>query len=270
MTRASVAAANTAPPPEFPWVARTRYGLAPSTSLPTGYAIDGCKHCGGVWVDPATLEKIFQEAAPQVSLFPVDERSVPRRLVSGVTAPLAYRRCPACQELMTRRNFQRVSGVMLDACRDHGTFFDMGELHDVLNFVRRGGLVLAQQKRATQERAFSMDDVRINETLKHRKQERAPTQIDGDASHALYEAPPHGDTMMSLGELTLSLLRWGTGWTKRLRAQLAGRRTPARLAARVSTRPEALPRPHLRPHLSSSITHRPGSSPTSVPHHIRV
>ncbi len=41
---------------------------------------------------------------------------------------------------MQRKNFGRVSGVIVDTCGMHGTFFDAGELQDVLAFVRSGGL----------------------------------------------------------------------------------------------------------------------------------
>jgi hypothetical protein len=41
---------------------------------------------------------------------------------------------------MTPMNFGKRSGVVVDACRDHGTWFDAGELAAVLDFVRAGGI----------------------------------------------------------------------------------------------------------------------------------
>jgi Zn-finger nucleic acid-binding protein len=41
---------------------------------------------------------------------------------------------------MTRMNFGTRSGIILDVCRAHGTWFDRGELDAVLSFVRDGGL----------------------------------------------------------------------------------------------------------------------------------
>ncbi len=41
---------------------------------------------------------------------------------------------------MSRMNFGTRSGIILDVCRTHGTWFDRGELEAVLSFVREGGL----------------------------------------------------------------------------------------------------------------------------------
>jgi Zn-finger nucleic acid-binding protein len=41
---------------------------------------------------------------------------------------------------MTRMNFGRHSGIVVDVCRSHGTWFDRGELDAVLEFVRAGGI----------------------------------------------------------------------------------------------------------------------------------
>jgi Zn-finger nucleic acid-binding protein len=42
---------------------------------------------------------------------------------------------------MGRKNFGRISGVVLDSCPEHGIWFDDGELRQVLEFVASGGLV---------------------------------------------------------------------------------------------------------------------------------
>ncbi|MBK8717140.1 MAG: zf-TFIIB domain-containing protein [Deltaproteobacteria bacterium] len=76
---------------------------------------------------------------------------VRRQLPSGTfAAAVKYRRCPACAQMMARRNFGGCSGVLVDECRC-GTFFDAGELEDVLAFVRSGGLALAK-RRADEQR----------------------------------------------------------------------------------------------------------------------
>jgi Zn-finger nucleic acid-binding protein len=41
---------------------------------------------------------------------------------------------------MARMNFGKRSGVIVDACRMHGTWFDAGELESVLEFVAAGGM----------------------------------------------------------------------------------------------------------------------------------
>jgi Zn-finger nucleic acid-binding protein len=51
-----------------------------------------------------------------------------------------YRKCPSCSSQMARKNFARISGIMLDSCPPHGVWFDTGEVHGVLAFVAAGGL----------------------------------------------------------------------------------------------------------------------------------
>jgi Zn-finger nucleic acid-binding protein len=51
-----------------------------------------------------------------------------------------YAKCPRCAQVMSRVNFGHRSGVLVDSCRVHGTWFDAGELDAVLAFVARGGL----------------------------------------------------------------------------------------------------------------------------------
>ena len=41
---------------------------------------------------------------------------------------------------MSRSNFGRVSGVIIDVCRPHGAWFDRGELAAIRRFLRDGGL----------------------------------------------------------------------------------------------------------------------------------
>lgn len=51
-----------------------------------------------------------------------------------------YARCPTCSQPMSRMNFGTRSGIVVDVCRAHGTWFDRGELDAVLDFVREGGI----------------------------------------------------------------------------------------------------------------------------------
>jgi Zn-finger nucleic acid-binding protein len=66
----------------------------------------------------------------------------PRHYRAGnpISEPLKYIHCPICRDLMLRRNFGQVSGVVVDVCAKHGTWFDIGELAHILEFVGDGGL----------------------------------------------------------------------------------------------------------------------------------
>ena len=50
----------------------------------------------------------------------------------------SYIPCPECAGLMNRKNFGGTSGVVVDVCKKHGTWFDLGELPRVLAFVAAG------------------------------------------------------------------------------------------------------------------------------------
>ncbi len=63
---------------------------------------------------------------------------------------------------MNRRNFAGCSGIIVDACKDHGTWFDREELRQTVEFIRAGGL----KKSREQEKA------RLEEEKGHIKEER--------------------------------------------------------------------------------------------------
>jgi Zn-finger nucleic acid-binding protein len=47
---------------------------------------------------------------------------------------------------MNRINFARCSGVVVDVCRQHGTWFDRDELTSIIEFIRGGGMNSARAK----------------------------------------------------------------------------------------------------------------------------
>ena len=51
-----------------------------------------------------------------------------------------YIKCPVCGDMMNRVNFGRRSGVIVDVCIDHGTWFDAEEIDRVAAFIASGGL----------------------------------------------------------------------------------------------------------------------------------
>ncbi|HEX3593990.1 MAG TPA: zf-TFIIB domain-containing protein [Polyangiaceae bacterium] len=99
-----------------------------------------CNRCGGQFVETALLRDLLERRA-------VCGAAVPRRAASRQTelSTVRYVPCPACAELMGRKNFGGHSGVIVDVCRDHGVWFDVSELPRVLEFVERGGL--AEERR---------------------------------------------------------------------------------------------------------------------------
>jgi Zn-finger nucleic acid-binding protein len=104
-------------------------------------AVLECEQCFGLWIGVASFEKICadheQQAAVlgQASHAPVQE-----------TSRVKYVPCPECSQLMNRMNFARCSGVIVDVCKQHGTWFDCDELSRIVEFIRDGGLNASRAK----------------------------------------------------------------------------------------------------------------------------
>ncbi|MGC4068034.1 MAG: hypothetical protein QM784_25975 [Polyangiaceae bacterium] len=123
----------------------------PSVSL-DAFANDGgvvydCHSCGGQFVFHDVLSTMLSRQQKIAA-------AIPRRLrrENPLREAVVYRPCPVCRELMLRRNFGKVSGIIVDVCSIHGTWFDCGELARILSFVTHGGLELAQERRADEAR----------------------------------------------------------------------------------------------------------------------
>lgn len=107
--------------------------------------VDECDACGGIMVSPRLLDRIVaaKDSATDLRLaLPARDR-VPETKVR-------YLHCPRCEETMNRQAFGRISGVVVDVCREHGVWFDAGELAAVLAFVERGGLTRAREREREQ------------------------------------------------------------------------------------------------------------------------
>jgi Zn-finger nucleic acid-binding protein len=99
-----------------------------------------CNRCGGQFVETALLRDLLERREACGG-------AVPRRPSTRATTvtTVRYVPCPACSQLMGRKNFGGHSGVIIDVCREHGVWFDESELPRVLEFVERGGL--AEERR---------------------------------------------------------------------------------------------------------------------------
>jgi Zn-finger nucleic acid-binding protein len=54
---------------------------------------------------------------------------------------------------MNRQNFGRKSGIIVDVCRGHGIWFDLGELPRVLAWIQHGGEQQVHQLQVEEARA---------------------------------------------------------------------------------------------------------------------
>jgi Zn-finger nucleic acid-binding protein len=102
------------------------------------FVLHECSRCFGLWVDRDTFERICREAEQQA--VDVGPGPAPAAEAGGAIPKIRYLPCPRCRKLMNRVNFAECSGVVVDVCRDHGTWFDANELQRIVQFLRSGGM----------------------------------------------------------------------------------------------------------------------------------
>ena len=126
-----------------------------------------CKSCDGLWVDITSFEQICTEREPQVAVLGATHLSSAQRAVH-TQARVRYVPCPECGQLMNRVNFARCSGVVVDVCKGHGTWFDRDELAEIVEFIRAGGLdeARAREKAQLEEARSSLHEEEMAVTRK--------------------------------------------------------------------------------------------------------
>lgn len=102
-----------------------------------------CERCGGFWSDGSTFETICSNKEHQASVLGFSNSYVHS---DPSQSTISYVPCPDCKQLMNRSNFARSSGVIVDMCRQHGVWFDAGELPKIIDFIDNGGLDRAREK----------------------------------------------------------------------------------------------------------------------------
>ena len=108
-----------------------------------GTPILECATCDGVWVDAEVFERVCAERESQAAVL----QQFPARPRAKAIEAVRYRPCVRCAKMMNRVNFGKLSGAVIDVCRGHGTFLDAGELHQIVTFIRDGGLERARTQR---------------------------------------------------------------------------------------------------------------------------
>ena len=112
-----------------------------------GSAMRECGSCGGLWLEVAAFAKICADREHQAAVLGLASPVTGQRMdPTSDKSKVRYFPCPQCAQLMNRMNFARCSGVIVDVCRGHGTWFDRDELRAIIEFIRAGGLHLSRQK----------------------------------------------------------------------------------------------------------------------------
>ena len=101
-----------------------------------------CERCLGLWLDVPSFEKICADREQQSAVLGAASHAATGS--THETSKVNYVPCPECAQLMNRINFARCSGVIVDICKQHGTWFDRDELSRIVEFISGGGLEAAR------------------------------------------------------------------------------------------------------------------------------
>ena len=118
--------------------------------------IDHCLDCNGIWLDAGELELLLgnlQKAEKLLNSFRPDTRCTEKP-----------RKCPICLKKMQKIIVGTAAPTLLiDKCtKDHGLWFDKGELHDIFN--------KAQLDEENKIRKLLADMFGANETLDNKNE----------------------------------------------------------------------------------------------------
>ena len=106
--------------------------------------VSECEECLGLWLEVAAFEKICADREQQSAV--LGTASLAPTGAIRETNQVKYVPCPRCSQLMNRINFARCSGVIVDVCKGHGTWFDREELSRIVEFIRAGGLEASRNR----------------------------------------------------------------------------------------------------------------------------
>jgi Zn-finger nucleic acid-binding protein len=96
-----------------------------------------CPVCLGMFVSVDAFESIIRKQEAR-GLNVAGHGTVQK--AASTLEPVTYIKCPECHGVMNRVNYSRISGVIVDCCKQHGFWLDNGELEKIAAFVASGGL----------------------------------------------------------------------------------------------------------------------------------
>jgi Zn-finger nucleic acid-binding protein len=150
-------------------------------------AMRECEQCAGLWVEAAAFEKVCADREEQSAVLGAASPAPAPASPSAVMEKVRYAPCPQCGQLMNRINFAHCSGVIVDVCKGHGTWFDRDELSGIVQFIRGGGLEVSRQKEKA-EIEFQREQLRTEELLAAHRNSLGNYSVDEDRLSGLSAA----------------------------------------------------------------------------------
>src|SRR2546421_3761075 len=153
-----------------------------------------CARCDGMWVDVDSFEKIVEERDEQASVLGTASHVPKQTGASAEPNKVRYVPCPECNQLMNRVNFAHCSGVVVDVCKGHGTWFDRDELQQIVEFIRGGGLDASRAK----------EKFEIEEGRQRLRQEQLAARLD---KQSLIDLSVYDDKLSGVSYAARELLK---------------------------------------------------------------
>jgi Zn-finger nucleic acid-binding protein len=138
-----------------------------------------CEQCLGLWLDVPSFEKICADREQQSAVLGVASQAPTS--AAHETSKVNYVPCPECSQLMNRMNFARCSGVIVDVCKKHGTWFDRDELSRIVEFIHGGGLNASRAK----------EKIEIAEQRERLRQEQLVVEMHDSATSGIGDWDDH-------------------------------------------------------------------------------
>lgn len=161
------------------------------------FFIERCKNCLGIFFDPLELEDLLTVAIEE------DNKCAASRLgimteVDKDKWPVKYLNCPVCKNLMLRKSYGNLSGVIIDWCKPHGIWLDGGELGTLLKWVRSGYHKQAEfeKVRAEFSRTFEKSAIQINREKQRYKSEK-PDRTEITPQQTINQTEMNRNTVIS-------------------------------------------------------------------------
>jgi Zn-finger nucleic acid-binding protein len=150
--------------------------------------LEECARCEGIWADADSLRQICADREQQSAVIGMATSQAAASV--AVEEHIHYIPCPVCKGLMNRVNFAHCSGVIVNVCNQHGTWFDKDQLRRIVEFIRAGGI--------EKERAREVEDLEERK----RQGQTAPAPVMWDPS----DRPTRTD--LDVVDLGVSAVAW--------------------------------------------------------------
>jgi len=114
-----------------------------------GVNVMSCPSCQGMLFPPNALESVLnklRETADPLDYAEVLKEFRDRYKTRRTTTNVRYKLCPICREAMVRRNYAGASGIVIDACGDHGHWVDQNSFAELSEWISKGGDQLVRRR----------------------------------------------------------------------------------------------------------------------------